>query len=89
MALARKPKKKVLSEADIDAVIDKGGTSPAMDTDQCKLDKTDKVHSVKLLLATSHLKEIDNVAQNRKPKISRHLWILEALYERIEREKNK
>jgi len=45
------------------------------------------IQPVKLRLPLDLLDEIDSVRTNRKPRPSRHQYILEALYEKIDREK--
>ncbi len=40
----------------------------------------DDIQSLKLRLPRELLKDIDALVNQRKPKISRHLWILEKLY---------
>jgi hypothetical protein len=41
---------------------------------------------VKLRLPTSLLERIDTSVESRKPTLSRHQWILEAIYEKLGRE---
>ena len=41
---------------------------------------------VKLRLPTSLLKQIDDSVESRKPLLSRHQWILEAIYAKLDRE---
>ena len=41
---------------------------------------------VKLRLPTSLLAQIDDSVESRKPLLSRHQWILEAIYAQLERE---
>lgn len=44
------------------------------------------IQSLKLRVPRDLVKDIDNLLSQRKPKISRHNWILEALYEKLERD---
>jgi hypothetical protein len=47
--------------------------------------KKEKEVGVKLRLPTSLLEQIDDSVESRKPLLSRHQWILEAIYAKLDR----
>lgn len=47
------------------------------------------IQSVRLRVPLDLLDEIDRLVAKRQPKTSRHNWILEALYEKVKREKKE
>jgi hypothetical protein len=47
-----------------------------------------EVKGLKLRLAVELLAEVDAAVKRRRPAPSRHQWILEAIYEKLERETN-
>lgn len=77
MSVRRKPK----SVADF---IQAGGIDPAEKKTVATL--AAEVQPVKLRLPQSLLNQIDTAVSNRKPAPSRHQWILEAIYEKLQRE---
>lgn len=83
MAITPKPsaKKQGLSEASVEALINRGGTSS-----QKEELKPDEVKLVQLRLSSSLLSKIDTSRSNKALKKPRHTWILEAILEKIERE---
>ncbi|WP_107667099.1 hypothetical protein [Cyanothece sp. BG0011] len=79
MPISRKPKDK-----EIETFISKGGSEPV---EEKKVDQGEKtVQSLKLRIPTELLEEIDQLVASRRPSPSRHQWILEALYEKVEKE---
>lgn len=78
MAVRKKPK--VRSERDVDALIAQGG-SVAGSKEEKK-----KPISVQLRVSEKILNEIDSLVALRKIKTPRHMWLLEAIHEKIERE---
>lgn len=66
-------------EAEVATLIEKGG-SPARQGEK------NKRQFIQLRLEPTLLTSIDAVLYQRKVKIPRHTWILEALYEKLERE---
>ena len=44
------------------------------------------IQPLKVRVPRELVRDIDNLLSKRKPKISRHNWILEALYEKLERD---
>jgi hypothetical protein len=81
MPLSRKPKGK-----DLETFIAAGGSEPLEEKDKGE-DKT--VQSIKLRIPTDLLEDIDQLVAQRRPSPSRHQWILEALYEKVEREEEQ
>lgn len=76
MSVRRKPKSSI--EAFIRAAtVDQSQAMPAM--------SEQKVHPVKLRIDDSLLARIDEAVSARRPVPSRHQWILEAIYEKLER----
>ena len=86
MTITKKPQlteaKASLPEAEIAALIEKGG-SPARQGEKTK------PQFIQLRLDRELLTSIDTVLHQRKVKIPRHTWILEALYEKLEREEGR
>jgi hypothetical protein len=94
MAITRKPK-----ATTADNFIENGGSSAisidlkqpiskAQITGQRGRPRKEKEEEigVKLRLPTSLLEKIDNSVESRKPILSRHQWILEAIYAKLDRE---
>ena len=80
MAVARKP---VQSQPkSVDEFINAGAAPPPATVSPTKTE----VVPVKLRIEPQLLADIDAAVDNRKPSPSRHQWILEAIYEKLERE---
>ncbi len=79
MPVSRKPKEK-----DLETFIAKGGSEPVEEKKEKEQEKT--VQSLKLRIPTELLEEIDQLVASRRPSPSRHQWILEALYEKVEKD---
>ena len=87
MAIARKPKKTAeKQQVDVDALINKGGSVAKDFQSQLKKDTSDG-KPVALRIPASLLEDIDNALQKRSIRMPRHTWILEALAEKLDREK--
>ena len=82
MSISRKPKEK-----DLDTFIQAGGSDPV--EEKKDLGEKTTIKSLKLRLPTDLLEEIDQLVSSRRPSPSRHQWILEALYEKVEKEQEK
>jgi len=52
-------------------------------------DKNDELKNVKLRLRESLLSQIDKAVEKRQPKPSRHQWIMEALFLKLESENSE
>ncbi|MEO0011765.1 MAG: hypothetical protein RLZZ535_154 [Cyanobacteriota bacterium] len=82
-ALSRKPKPKN-QNSHVDAFIDRGlstGTEKRL-----TIDDDTEVSRVQLRLTKGKLREIDQALSQRKVKVSRHVWLLEAIEEKLEKE---
>jgi len=88
MSLARKPKtekknpENVKDEKQVLDFINKGG-APSSKNEQAG--ETD-LKRVQLRLESELVKQIDDSRKDRTPKVSRHNWLLEAIFEKLERE---
>ena len=82
MALRKRPKPE-----DRDKWIEEAATSDK--PQQREEEETKTIQDIRLRIPTDLLEEIDQSVAKRKPKISRHNWILEALHEKVKREKKK
>ena len=80
MALRKRPKPE-----DTDKWIEEA----ANDQPQQQEEEPKTIQDIRLRIPTDLLEEIDQSVAKRKPKISRHNWILEALHEKVKREKKK
>jgi hypothetical protein len=80
MPIRAKPKQQSSEERRIDALIEKGGTV-ATSEDEAKL------MSVQLRLMPDLIQRIDRIRKRRMVPPSRHAWILEALLEKLEKDK--
>ena len=83
MAVIRKPKVK-----SVDDFIQEGGTVPQVGTTKPSIEEVTEgeVKGLKLRLPVDLLKRVDEAVATRRPAPSRHQWILEALYEKLDRE---
>jgi hypothetical protein len=79
MAISRKPSKPDVSEATINAIIEKGGS---VAQDKKEVGKK----NLQLRLETDLIDQIDEIREKRTVSPSRHTWILEAIYEKIQKE---
>jgi hypothetical protein len=90
MVVKRKPQTKSVEE-----FIEAGGTiaqediasptPPAPMTASVTNGEEEEVKSLKMRLPVSLLKQIDQAVAQRRPAPSRHQWILEAIWEKLER----
>ncbi len=80
MAISKKPLKKE-KESEIDSLINKGGSVALSDKKDGKA-----VVPILLRLPLVDATEIDILLSKRRIKIPRHTWLLEAVYEKMERE---
>lgn len=82
MAISRKPKatEKTQKEPDINALINKGGSTAETSI------KKEEGKPVLVRVPSDMLKQIDEIVSSKKIKIPRHTWLLEAVFEKLERE---
>ena len=87
MTITKKPRASettpVIPEANIQALIEKGGSVARKEEEKKNLDKP---QLIQIRIDRDFLNRIDAALHQRKVKIPRHTWILEALYEKFERE---
>lgn len=79
MAISKKPKRRET----VDDIISKGGSSSKIHGTEASKD----VARVQLRIPQSKISEIDKILERYDPMPSRHHWLLEAIYEKIKREK--
>ena len=94
MALSKKPTK---STVDVEALILKGGSVPtsspkptvarAAETPVSMTDEKEKKIMLQLRLPQEIVEEIDGLIEKRVLRISRHAWFMEALSEKIMKER--
>jgi hypothetical protein len=85
MAVRQKPKGITRKPKNVEDFIQEGGSVPQVATPQNAPDEPD-VKGLKLRLTVELLTEIDAAVKQRRPAPSRHQWILEAIYEKLEQE---
>jgi hypothetical protein len=81
MTISKKPKKADVSEAVINAIIEKGGSVGVAENKQDSGKK-----NLQLRLESDLIDQIDKVRGKRTIPPSRHTWILEAIYEKLQNE---
>jgi predicted HicB family RNase H-like nuclease len=69
---------------DIDAVINRGGSSAASQEDSEDSEEQERVFNLRV--PESLVNEVDALRKRRTGKISRNTWILEAIEDKIKRE---
>jgi len=77
---------------DVDEFINKGGSTTEAAADVVKADQDqgkEEFKPVKLRLPEELLERIDAAVAKRRPKPSRHQWILEACYQKLERDEEE
>jgi hypothetical protein len=83
MAITRKPRAKGESaDVDVDALINKGGTPPTQNGDL-----EQGTTAVVLRLPSDMLKQINACVKARPVRIPRHTWLIEAVHEKLSRER--
>jgi len=87
-AITRKPQRPTADEqareAAIEAVIHKGLTR----SEDRSHDAADPIRQVVLFLPTSLLADVDVLVQKVRPRTSRRSWLVEAIREKVERERD-
>jgi hypothetical protein len=79
MVVRRKPKT-------IEEFIGAGGLPSQSEPKSVEEINEKEIQSLKLRIPVELLKQVDLAVRKRRPSPSRHQWILEALYEKLERE---
>ena len=82
MAISRKPKttEKTAQEPDINALINKGGSTAETEI------KKEGDKPILIRVPSDTLKQIDEIVSSKRIKTPRHTWLLEAVFEKLERE---
>ena len=83
MPIARKPSAPSQAGADVEAFIQKGGSESNVSPESTP---TDTVRPVSLRLPAELLSQVDAAVRSRRPSPTRHQWLLEAIYEKLERD---
>jgi hypothetical protein len=86
MVVRQKPKGIARKPKNVEEFIEEGGSVPQVATPQNELDEPN-VKGLKLRLTVELLADVDEAVKQRRPAPSRHQWILEAIYEKLERDK--
>ncbi len=85
MAISRKPKISEIQvkEQNINALINKGGSIAKENNDD---DKESGDKPILIRVPAEALQKIDEIVSAKKIKTPRHTWLLEAVFEKLERE---
>ncbi|NYZ69677.1 hypothetical protein H0A36_27050 [Endozoicomonas sp. SM1973] len=83
MAINRKPTQaNVKVSSNVESFIEQGGSVPK----KAKKDKMKDIQYTQLRLTAEEVELIDKAREGRRPKPSRHAWILEAIYDKVDKE---
>ncbi|MBD1804064.1 hypothetical protein H6F98_01060 [Microcoleus sp. FACHB-SPT15] len=89
MPVSRRPKARTeeefINQANDDVLVEPKVISE-LESPRNQLEDESDIQPLKLRVPRELVRDIDNLLSQRKPKISRHNWILEALYEKLERD---
>jgi len=84
-AVSRKPKpREQVDEAEIAALVHQGGSIAKAAVDS---DESEKMRVVNLRLPEEMLAEVDALLKQRRVRVSRNTWFLEAIVEKAQRER--
>jgi hypothetical protein len=88
MAISRKPTRTASSggSIDVEALINKGGSAPSREIERADAPSSGGTASIILRLPTALLSKVDAIIKARPVRIPRHTWLVEAVYEKIQRE---
>ena len=81
MVIKRKP-------VSVDEFIQEGGSAPQVVAAKPTVELNEEVKGLKLRLPIELLSRVDEAVKLRRPAPSRHQWILEAIYEKLDQEPN-
>lgn len=82
MAISKKPQKKDISEKDVLSLINKGGSVAKREAIQ------NERTPVQLRMKPEIIEQIDNLINKRIVSVSRHAWFMEAIEEKIKKERD-
>ena len=86
MAIARKPGKSITSERNIEALINQGGGVAPVKPEPAANRTDRKRSSVILRIPAPLLTSVDEAVDARPLPTTRHTWLLEAVFEKLQRE---
>ncbi len=86
MAITRRPKPASEPAVDVEALINKGGSVARPSNDEANARKQAQV---KLRLPADLLVQVDEALKGRRITIPRHTWLIEAIVEKLERERKR
>lgn len=81
MTITKKPSKETVSEKQVSSLINKGGSTANT--------QARKVKQLQLRLYDDVVSEIDDILSKLPGKVSRHSWIVDAIQEKLEKERGK
>lgn len=79
MVIARKPRAN-----SVDDFISQAGAIPEIESPS-SLFSEDEIKGLKMRIPSELLKKVDEAVASRRPTPSRHQWILEAIYEKLDK----
>jgi hypothetical protein len=85
MPIARKPSRRAKTAVDVEALINRGGSpggSPPVDGPA-------GTTAILLRVPAGMMERLDGALKGRPVKIPRHTWILEAIHEKLSRERKQ
>jgi hypothetical protein len=80
MAIARKPSRKAAAPVNVEALINRGGSSGTREEQEAK------TTPILLRIPAGMMERLDSALKGRPVKLPRHTWILEAIHEKLTRE---
>jgi len=89
MAIVRKPARPGNfpgGTVDVDALINKGGSAPTREPAAREEETARTTTPIVLRLPAGLLQQVDTLLKARPVRIPRHTWLVEAVYEKIQRE---
>lgn len=88
MAISRKPTRAISpgGGVDVEALINKGGSAPSREIEHPDAPHSAATAPIVLRLPTPLLAQVDSIIKARPIRIPRHTWLVEAVYEKIQRE---
>jgi hypothetical protein len=81
MAIVRKPHRPAKAAVDVDALINRGGSSSGAPAEDHA-----KAAPILLRIPAGMMKRLDAALKGRPVRLPRHTWILEAIHEKLTRE---
>jgi len=88
MAITRKPQSKAAPSVDIDALINKGGTIAQAGQGTPDAEQESDTSAFTLRVPKALLRDVDAHLKKKPIKTQRQYWILEAVMEKLERERS-